>query len=251
MALRLPFRRLFRGRRAGRGPGPGRRGILRRLFRLLFRAVAAVLLLSVLWVGLYRVVPPPVTPYMVSEWIRLGELRYEWRGLDDMSRWVPLSAAAAEDARFCDHSGFDFEAIRDALSDTSRLRGASTISQQVAKNAFLWQGRSWLRKGLEAGFTVLVELLWSKERIIEVYVNIAEMDTGTFGAAAAARVYFDRDVSELSVMQAARIAAVLPNPKERSAAAPTAFVSQRANAIARGAETLLASGRAACFGITR
>ncbi|QDL90790.1 monofunctional biosynthetic peptidoglycan transglycosylase [Paroceanicella profunda] len=225
--------------------------LVRFALRLLLRWGLRLAALCLLWVLLYRFVNPPVTPYQVSEWVRLGEIRREWTSLEDMSPWMPRAAAAAEDAHFCSHWGFDLDAIRDAMADSSRLRGASTISQQVAKNAFLWQGRSWLRKGLEAGFTVLIELTWPKARIMEVYLNIAEMDEGVFGVEAAAQRYFDTSAAKLSLGQAARIAAILPDPKGRSASRASAFVQRRANSVARGAETLLAEKRSACFEVER
>ena len=155
---------------------------------------------------------------------------------------------AAEDARFCDHWGFDFAAIREAIEARKggRVRGASTISQQVAKNVFLWHGRSWVRKGLEVGFTLLIEAIWPKRRIIEVYLNTAEFAPGVFGAEAAARHHFGREASALTADQAARLAAVLPAPKTRSAAAPSDFVRRRAAAIRDGAATLQAQGRDGC-----
>jgi len=157
---------------------------------------------------------------------------------------------AAEDANFCLHWGFDLAAIEKAIEDNAkgrRVRGASTITQQVAKNLFLWHGRSWLRKGLEAGFSVLIETIWTKRRIVEVYLNIAEFDEGVFGAQAAARRYFKADASDLTLAQAARLAAVLPDPKDRSATSGSDFMRRRAAAIAEGARTLEADGRAACI----
>jgi monofunctional biosynthetic peptidoglycan transglycosylase len=164
-----------------------------------------------------------------------------------MSDNLPLSAAAAEDANFCPHSGFDIEGIRAALSDDRRLRGASTISQQVAKNVFLWQGRTWTRKGLEAGLTLLVELLWPKRRIMEVYLNVAEMGEGVFGVQAAARHYWKLDAADLGPQRSARLMAVLPDPKDRSPVSGSGFIARRGAAIERGAATIRADGRADCF----
>jgi monofunctional biosynthetic peptidoglycan transglycosylase len=186
---------------------------------------------------------------MASEWVRLGGIQRDWRGLEAISPDLARAVMAAEDANFCDHLGFDLKAIEKAIEANSqgkRVRGGSTLSQQVAKNVFLWPGRSWLRKGLEAGFTVLVEMLWTKRRILEVYLNVAEFDDGVFGAQAAARHHFGRDASALTLAQAARLGAVLPNPKERSPGAATAYMSRRAAAIAEGARTLAGEGRAAC-----
>ncbi len=151
---------------------------------------------------------------------------------------------------FCLHWGFDLKAIGKALTanaEGKRIRGASTITQQVAKNLFLWQGRSWVRKGLEAGLALLIEIIWSKRRIIEVYLNVAEFDEGVFGIQAAARRYFIQNASGLSLAQAARLAAVLPDPKGRDAAAGTGFVRRRAIAITDGARTLAADGRDECL----
>jgi monofunctional biosynthetic peptidoglycan transglycosylase len=156
------------------------------------------------------------------------------------------SAVAAEDANYCLHWGFDMAAIREAI-DRGGTRGASTIPQQVVKNVYLWHGRSWLRKALEAGLTPAVELVWSKRRILEVYLNVAEFDRGVFGVEAAARHYFGVGASELTPVQAARLAAILPDPKGRSASDPSPFVRQRAASILDGAETIRVDGRADCF----
>lgn len=157
------------------------------------------------------------------------------------------SAVAAEDADFCRHRGFDLAGIRAALADEDRLRGGSTISQQVAKNVFLWPARSWLRKGLEAGFTLLIELAWPKRRIIEVYLNVAEFGSGVFRVEAAARRYWGTSAAELGPQRAARLMAVLPDPKGRSPVSGTRFIASRGVAIASGAGTIRADGRAACF----
>jgi monofunctional glycosyltransferase len=232
--------------RCGRRCRSLRRGIGRGL-RWGGRAVLALAALSVLWVLAYRWIDPPATPYMLAESWRLGGVQQDWVRLEDMTDRMPLAAAAAEDAGFCGHWGFEPDAILSALRDTSRLRGGSTITQQVAKNAFLWQGRSWTRKGLEAGFAVLVELLWPKRRIMEVYLNIAEMDEGVFGVGAATRVYFGKEPAALTLREAALIASLLPDPKFWSAARPTDYLSRRARDVAGGAETLRADGRGACF----
>lgn len=222
-----------------------------RLFGLLrwsLRLVLAALVLVVVWVGAYRWIDPPGGVYMASEALRLGGIERKWRDLDEMAPALPRSAMAAEDARFCDHIGFDFEAIRDAIEERERgrFRGASTITQQVAKNVFLWHGGAWVRKGLEAAFTLLIEVAWPKRRILEVYLNTAEFAEGVFGAEAAARHYFGRGAERLSADEAARLAAVLPNPKERSASRPSGYLQRRARAIRAGAETLRAEGRDDC-----
>jgi monofunctional biosynthetic peptidoglycan transglycosylase len=164
-----------------------------------------------------------------------------------MSENLPLSAAAAEDAGFCRHWGFDVAGIRAAMADSDRVRGGSTISQQVAKNVFLWPQRSWLRKGLEAGFTLLIETLWPKRRIMEVYLNVAEMGEGVFGAEAAARRYWDLGAAELGPQRSARLMAVLPDPRDRSPVSGSSYIVRRGAAIEKGAATIRADGRAACF----
>jgi len=219
----------------------GRRGLLRRLFELVFLVAAVV----VLWVALYRALIPPTTIYIEQERARLGEIDRRPLDFDALPARVRLAFPAAEDARFCEHSGFDVEAIREALEANAEgggLRGGSGISQQVAKNAFLWQGRSWVRKGLEAGFTVLVEAIWPKRRILEVYLSVAEMGEGIFGLEAAAQRHFGVSAPELSGRQAALIAAALPDPKQRDPGRPSGWLQRRAAAIESGAGTLEASG---------
>ncbi|MCK5501178.1 MAG: monofunctional biosynthetic peptidoglycan transglycosylase, partial [Tritonibacter mobilis] len=170
----------------------------------------------------------------------------EWLPIEQISPNLARSVVAAEDARFCEHWGFDVNAIRNAL-ESGANRGASTITQQVVKNVFLWQGRSWFRKALETFITPVVEATWSKKRIVEVYLNVAEMGEGVFGADAAARHYFGVGAEKLSPQQAALIAALLPNPKERSAANPGNFMRKRARQIMDGAATIERDGRSACF----
>lgn len=216
------------------------------LRRWILRGVLAFVGLAVALVLLFSVVNPPITHTIWSEQRRLGDIDQEWVPLKDIAPVLARSVVAAEDARFCQHWGIDVQAIRAALADGGR-RGGSTLSQQVVKNVFLWQGRSWGRKALETLLTPLVEAIWSKRRILEVYLNVAEMDEGVFGAEAAARRYFGVGPEELSARQAALIAAVLPNPKGRSAARPTAFLKRRATQIADGAATIRADGRARCF----
>ena len=183
---------------------------------------------------------------MFGERLRLGEINREWRDIEQMSVHLPRAVVAAEDANFCLHHGIDLDALRDAIDDGA-TRGASTITQQVAKNLFLWHGRSYLRKGLEAGVAILIDTIWTKRRILEVYLNIAEFDEGVFGAGAASQTYFVKDAMDMTLVQSARLAAVLPNPKERSASNPSSFVRQRGLANASGAETIAADGRADCF----
>jgi monofunctional biosynthetic peptidoglycan transglycosylase len=225
--------------------------LLARLWRTARRLVLALLLATAALVLLYRWVDPPLTYLMAAEWRRLGGIERDWVALEEMSAHLPASAAAAEDANFCRHRGFDLDGIRAALADEARLRGGSTISQQVAKNVFLWPERSWLRKGLEAGFTGLIELLWPKRRIMEVYLNVAEMDAGVFGVQAAARRYWGLDAGGLGPQRSARLMAVLPDPKRRSPVSGTSFIARRGAAIERGAATIRSDGRADCFSGTR
>jgi monofunctional biosynthetic peptidoglycan transglycosylase len=206
-------------------------------------ALAGFVLFMIL---LYAVVNPPVTPYMIAEARRHGPIEREWVPMDRIAPVMARAVVAAEDANYCLHWGFDMAAIRDAI-DAGGTRGASTIPQQVVKNVYLWHGRSWPRKALEAALTPLVELTWSKRRILEVYLNVAEFDRGVFGVEAAARHHFGVSAAELTPVQAARLAAVLPDPKGRSASDPSRFVRDRAASILDGAETIRVDGRAACF----
>lgn len=214
--------------------------------KLAAKAAAAIGAFFLATVLIFAFVNPPLTPYMTAEWIRQRHLDHNWIAIEDMSPFAPRSVVAAEDANFCLHWGFDITAIRTAL-DGGAARGASTISQQTVKNVWLWQGRSWFRKALEAVMTPVVELVWTKRRILEVYLNVAEFGTGVFGIEAAAQQTFGISAAELSAQQAARLAAVLPDPKNRSAANATNFIRSRGAAIRSGADTIEADGRAACF----
>ncbi len=228
---------------------PGKRSLVWRVLRWPLRIAFWGAVFCVAWVGLYRFVPPPGGIYMASEAWRLGGIERDWVDFDQISPHLARSAMAAEDAQFCAHYGFDFDAIQEALRGNEaggRLRGGSTISQQVAKNVFLWHARSWLRKGLEAGFTVLIELIWPKQRTLEVYLNVAEFAPGVFGVEAAARHHFDRSALTVTSTQAARLASVLPNPKDRDAANPSAWLRKRASSVRDGARTLEREGRDAC-----
>ncbi len=212
----------------------------------MLRGAAVVALVLLLAVALYAVVNPPTTPYILSESRRIGGVTRDWVPMERIAPVMARSAVAAEDANFCLHWGFDMAAIRAALEEGG-ARGASTISQQTVKNVYLWHGRSWPRKALEALITPMMEAVWSKQRVLEVYLNVAEFDEGVFGVEAAARHYFGVPAADLSPVQAARLAAVLPNPKARSASRPSAALQRRARRIADGAATILADGRAACF----
>ena len=220
-----------------------------RPIRWLLRWVRCVVFLTIagllLWIVAYSVINPPTTPYIVAERFRVGSIDRHWVPLEEIAPVMARSVVAAEDANFCNHWGLDLAAIKVAM-DTGN-GGASTISQQVVKNAYLWHGRSWFRKAAEAVMTPAVEAVWTKRRIIEIYLNIVEFDEGIFGVEAAARHYFGVGPDQLSATQAARLAAILPNPKGRSASNPSNFVRQRTRAIMDGAATIRADGRSACF----
>jgi monofunctional biosynthetic peptidoglycan transglycosylase len=211
-----------------------------RLFPLLAKtlgfSIVAFVAISVLWVVAYRFVDPPTTVPMIRDSLAGHTPKQTWRDLDEIDPDMPRAIITAEDRNFCTHTGFDMAGIMGALEsnlDGKRLRGGSTVSQQTAKNAFLWPERSWLRKGLEAWFTVLIELIWGKPRIMEVYLNIAETGIRTYGVEEGARRYFGKDASDLSRREAARIAAVLPSPKKREAKNPTGAQRRLARNIER------------------
>lgn len=221
-----------------------RRTRRRRLLRFLFLWLPLTFVLATtLQVLLLRWVDPFTSAIMIGRRIdavlaRDGDfqLHYQWRDWNQLSPSLPIALVAAEDQKFPEHHGFDFEAIDKAMHYNRRghrLKGASTISQQVAKNLFLWSGRSWLRKGFEAWYTVLIETLWPKRRILEVYANIAEFGDGVYGGEAAAQQFFGKPAARLSLGESARLAAVLPNPKHWSAKNPGAYVQRRARWIER------------------
>lgn len=198
------------------------------------------------WVAVYGQAMPGWTPYMRLEATRHDDLRQDWVPLERIAPIMMRAVVAAEDANFCRHGGFDMTAIRAALAEGGRV-GASTLTQQTVKNVFLWQGRNWPRKMLEAALTPAVELFWTKRRILEVYLNIAEFDGGVFGVEAAAQWYFGTTAAGLTPAQAAALAVVLPNPKGRSAIRPTPDLVNRAAQVLDGARTLARDGRDACF----
>ncbi|HZL10929.1 MAG TPA: monofunctional biosynthetic peptidoglycan transglycosylase [Prolixibacteraceae bacterium] len=208
----------------------------KRIFRFLWKTAAWFVGLSFFFVVFFRFVPVPVTPLMLIRSIEQVidgkeiRLKHDWVSIDNISKNMPLAVVCSEDQNFMNHSGFDLKAIErsiEASKDGGRLRGASTISQQTAKNVFLWPGRDWVRKGFEVYFTVLIEFAWSKERIMEVYLNSIEMGDGVYGAEAAARIYFNTSAKNLSRRQAAAIAAILPNPRKYSANPPGPYVQSR------------------------
>lgn len=214
-----------------------------------FAVLIALFLAPLAGVLIHAVVPPPITLLMVQRLFEGEGLHVRWRSLERISPDLIDAVIAAEDARFCEHNGFDLEAIQDAMEDNAdggRVRGGSTISQQTAKNVFLWPGRSWIRKGLEAGYTVLIETFWSKRRIMEVYLNVAEMGPGVYGAEAAARYWFDKSASELTRSEAAHLAAILPNPREYRAAGSGPYVRRRARSIQANMSEVRAQGLSDC-----
>ncbi len=188
---------------------------MRRALGWIIRLSLIVAAFSAIWVAAYRYINPPITTLMVIERLRVGKLERDWRPLTAISPNLRHAVIATEDSPFCRHHGFNWKEIYRAYQDAERRRGGSSITQQTAKNAFLWPDASWLRKGVEAGFAILIELIWPKERILEVYLNIAEFDAGVFGAEAAARHYFGVSASDLSLDQATRLAWLLPSPRSR------------------------------------
>jgi monofunctional glycosyltransferase len=208
---------------------------LRRSIGLLGRGILWFLIGSVIWVTLYKFIPPPITFTMIGDGLAGRGITKDWMSISRIDPSMPRAVIAAEDAKFCAHSGFDFEAIEKAAKSNAkgrRRRGGSTISQQTAKNAFLWQGGGFFRKGLEAYFTVLIEVIWGKRRIMEVYLNLAETGIGTYGVNAGAQRYFGHDADQMSNVEAARIAAILPLPKKRVATAPRGYTRRYGNRIA-------------------
>jgi len=205
---------------------------MQKSLRTLGLVLVGLVLFMVAVIVLFRFVNPPTSAFMLGHALSGSnhELRHEWVDLDDISPWMPLAVVASEDQRFPYHHGVDFGAIRKALAEYQAgqgLRGASTITQQTAKNLFLWGGRSFVRKALEAGLALAIDALWPKRRVIEVYLNVAEFGPGVYGVGAASRIYFGVPASQLSQSRAARLAAVLPNPKELSAASPSPYVWER------------------------
>lgn len=211
--------------------------IIKRIFRILFKIILWFFILSIGFTVLYRFVPVPITPLMV---IRLYEqakdekkalrLYKDWVSMQKISKHVPQAVVAAEDQKFLTHKGFDWEAMEKAWEQNKkgkRIKGASTISQQTAKNVFLWPGRTLVRKGLEAYFTFLIELIWPKARIMEVYLNVIEMGEGIYGIEAASQHYFKKPAEKLTRNEAALIAAVLPNPRRWNPARPTPYIQGR------------------------
>ena len=221
----------------------------RRRGRPLLILALIILLLPLGGVLMHAVVPPPTTLLMLTRIIEGEGVDYRWRSLNRISPHLVRAVIAAEDSRFCSHRGFDMKAIEQALERNRRggaVRGGSTISQQTAKNVFLWPRRSWMRKGLEAGYTVLIETIWPKRRIIEVYLNVAEWAPGVYGAEAAARYWFRKSAADLTASEAARLAAILPSPRRYQAASPGPYVRRRAGQIQAAMGTVQGEGLANC-----
>lgn len=207
------------------------RRILKPATKFLLRGALLCFAVSLLWVGLYRFVDPPGTPLMVLRWIEGYAPQRDSVALRQISPHLIRAVIGAEDSRFCQHGGFDWQAIERAWDNNQtggRLKGASTLTMQTAKNLYLWPGRSWIRKGMEAYFTLLIEAAWSKDRILELYLNNAEWGPGIYGAEAAARHHFSRSAADLNRQQAAQLAAVLPSPLNWSASTPSRGVLNRA-----------------------
>ncbi len=213
------------------------------------KLMLALILLSILWVLLYRFVPPPTTATMIGDMVAGRGATRDWMSIDQIDRDMVRAAIGAEDSKFCSHDGFDWDSIQDAAKRNAsggRIRGGSTISQQTAKTTFLWNGGGYVRKGVEAWFTFLIESLWGKRRIMEVYLNNAETGIGTYGVNAGSQRYFGHDASAMSAQEAARIAAVLPLPKKRGAIAPKGFTRRYGNTIAARVGVVGRDGLDAC-----
>jgi monofunctional glycosyltransferase len=214
--------------------------VFKNIIRVIAKVLLGAIIASNLLVIIYRFVPVPFTPLMIQRYFEMeeGKIDKTWMPLEKLSPNLPLAVVTSEDQKFEEHFGFDIEAIEKAAKYNDKhkgkkVKGASTISQQTAKNVFLWPNRSWVRKGLEVYFTLLIEVFWSKERIMEVYLNVIEMGPGVYGAEAASHYYFHKPAAALSKSEAALIAAILPNPIRWSAAKPTPYITRKKNWIVR------------------
>lgn len=216
--------------------------MFKKIARFLFKVLLWFVALSVISVVIFRFVPVPFTPLMISRAFEMKEngremtSSHDWVPIEEISKNMQKAVIASEDDRFIEHNGFNFDAMYKAYKSNSKgkkLKGGSTISQQTAKNVFLWQGRSYLRKGLEAYFTMLIELLWSKERIMEVYLNSIEMGDGVYGVQAAAKHWYHKDAKDLTKYEAAGIAAILPNPRKFRATRSSAYTERRKGRIVK------------------
>lgn len=216
--------------------------MIRKIFRFLWKALLWFFGISIVLVILFKWIPVPITPLMVTRAIekkldgKEAYLNHDWEPLENISPNLQKAVIAAEDGYFLKHHGFDFKAMQKAFKSNQKgrkLKGGSTISQQTAKNVFLWQGRSYVRKGLEAYFTVLIELIWGKERIMEVYLNSIEMGDGIYGAEAASQYWYKKEAIHLSAREAAGIAAILPNPRKYKATNSSSYINRRKDKILR------------------
>jgi len=231
------------------------RSLIGRILGWIVKLIVAFFVLTTLWVLAYRFINPPITITMLGDIFAGRGATRDWMSVNQIDRDMVRAAIAAEDSKFCSHHGFDFEAIEDAMKRNAsggRIRGGSTISQQTAKTTFLWNGGGYARKGVEAWFTFLIEHLWGKRRIMEVYLNNAETGIGTYGVNAGSQRYYGHDASAMSPTEAARIAAVLPLPKKRGAVAPKGFTRRYGNTIAARLGVVGRDGLDACVyqGIT-
>ncbi|HOD09613.1 MAG TPA: monofunctional biosynthetic peptidoglycan transglycosylase [Flavobacterium sp.] len=216
--------------------------MIRKVFRWIWKATLWFIGLSILSVIIFKWVPVPITPLMITRAVenklegKDALLTHDWEPIENISPNLQKAVIASEDGNFLKHNGFDFKAMQKAFKNNQkgkRLKGGSTISQQTAKNVFLWQGRSYLRKGLEAYFTVLIELIWGKERIMEVYLNSIEMGNGVYGAESAARHWYRKSAVDLTKQEAAGIAAILPNPRKYKATNSSSYINRRKDKIVR------------------
>lgn len=217
--------------------------MIKRFFIFLFKFIVSLFLLSILIVVIYGWIPVPFTPLMAYRAIEFPEeeLQHDWVPISQISPNLQIAVIASEDQNFVNHNGFDIKAIEKAMENNKkgkRIRGASSISQQTAKNVFLLPHRSWLRKGLEVYFTFMIEVFWSKQRIMEVYLNSIEMGKSIYGAEAAAQAWFNKPAANLTAYEAAAIAAILPNPRQYRAHPPSNFITQRKNWIVRQMQNL-------------
>jgi len=219
---------------------------MRWVIRFLFKALIGFLGLSLALVLVFKFIPVPVTATMLMD---SNGITKDWTALSNIDRTMVRAVIAAEDGKFCSHEGFDREAIEDALENNrqgGRIRGGSTISQQTAKNVFLWQGGGYVRKGFEAWFTVLIEQIWGKRRIMEVYLNVAETGLGTYGMEAGAQRYFDKSAASLTPLEAARMAAALPQPKQRAVRNPSGWLARHGNTISARIGSVARDGLDSC-----
>jgi monofunctional biosynthetic peptidoglycan transglycosylase len=225
---------------------------IKKIFRFIFKIALWFFIISIGLTIIYRFIPVPVTPLMVirlweQAWDEKKDVRLykDWVSIKNISKHMPQAVYAAEDQKFLEHNGFDWKAMEEAWEKNKkgkRIKGASTISQQTAKNVFLWPSRNLIRKGLEAYFTFLIETIWTKERIMEVYLNVIEMGPGIYGIEAASQTFYNRPASKLTRQQAAMIAAVLPNPIRWSPAKPTGYIRGRQSWILRQMNNLAPIG---------